>query len=276
MKIPGIGEVKPAYVYAGVGAVGLTVVYGLYKKRKSASANAANAAAATAATQNQDNGNVDPVTGVDYSAEGGVYGYGAVDPQTGVPYQYESNTTSSTTNYTTNTDWANAAIIYAQSDLGATQALAQQAIQDYLEQNAAGLPASEYELMSEIIALVGPPPVGTFRLHESVGSTGIGGGNPPSGGTGTPTGTTKALAPGEVIQVQDLIRPPNTMQSTADHFAISLQHLINNNPGTSASYTGVVNIPVLVRQGDTLTSIAARFGISPEHLAMELSSQGII
>lgn len=278
VKIPGIGEVKPVYVYAGTGAVLAAVAYGFYQKKKSAanSANAAAAAAAVSDTSNQGNGSIDPVTGVAYSDEGGVYGYGGIDPETGIPYQYENSAFSqyeeygSQSTYSSNTDWANAAIEYAQSDLGTTQALAQQAVSDYLAQNPQGLPANEYTLMSELLALVGPPPTGSFVLHEA---TTISGGNPPSGGTGT---TLKTLAPGEVLQIQVNIVKPKTMQTVATQFGISLQHLINNNPGSSASTTGIVNVPYLVKSGDSLTSIASEFGISPEHLAEMLSSQGIV
>ena len=278
MKIPGIGEVKPVYLYAGTGAVLAAVAYGFYKKKQSA-ASVANAAAATAAigdTGNQGNGTIDPTTGVAYADEGGVYGYGGIDPETGIPYQYENSAFSqyeeygSQQTYATNEDWASAAIEYAQSDLGATQVLSQQAVSDYLAQSPQGLPANEYTLMSELLALIGPPPTGSFQLHEA---TTISGGNPPSGGTG---GTLKTLAPGDVFNVAVNIVKPKTMQSVATQAGISLQHLINNNPGSSASTTGVVRVPVEFKSGDSLTSIAARWGISAEHLAEMLSTQGYV
>ena len=282
MKIPGIGEVKPVYLYTGAGAVAAAVVYGFYKKRQSAAnlaaQGASDAAAANAATSNQGDGSIDPVTGVPYADEGGVYGYGGIDPSTGVPYNYEDTAFQqyeeygSQQQYSTNESWAEAAIEYAQSDLGATQALAQQSVSDYLAQNPQGLPASEYDLMSELLALIGPPPTGSFKLHET---TTIQGGNPPQGGGGTTT-TYKSLAAGQVIQVDVNIVKPKTMQSVANQFGISLQHLINNNPGSNAGTTGDVKVPYLVQKGDSLTSIAAKFGISPEHLAQMLSSQGII
>lgn len=281
MKIPGIGEVKPVYLYAGGGAVAAAVLYGFYKKRQNA-ANTAAQGASTAAgavgdTSNQGDGSIDPVTGVPYADEGGVYGYGGIDPSTGVPYNYENTAFQqyeeygSQQQYSDNESWADAGIQYAQSDLGATQALAQQSISDYLAQNPQGLPAAEYDLMSELLALIGPPPTGSFKLHEA---TTITGGNPPGGG-GT-TQTYKSLAAGEVIQVDVNIVKPKTMQTVANQFGISLQHLINNNPGSSASTTGDVKVPYLVQKGDSLTSIASKFAISPEHLAQMLSSQGII
>ena len=277
MKIPVIGEVKPVYLYVGGGVVVLSVAYGYYKKKKSASAaaGASAGAAAVSDTSNQGDGTIDPVTGIPYADEGGVYGYGAVDPSTGVPYQYESTTTASTQQYSTNEDWASAAIAYAQSDLGSTQTLAQTAVSDYLAQPVAGLIPAEYTLMSELLALIGPPPTGSFKLQENFTTQG---GNPPAGGGGggTVASTTKSLAPGEVLQIQVNIVKPKTMATVAKQFGISLQHLINNNPGSSSTTTGVVNVPYLVKSGDSLTSIASKFGISPEHLAQELSSQGII
>lgn len=275
MKIPVIGEVKPVYLYIGGGVVAVAVAYGYYKKKKSANAAAGATAGANAVgdTSNQGDGSIDPVTGIPYADEGGVYGYGAVDPSTGVPYQYESTTSATTQQYSTNEDWASAGIAYAQSDLGATQTLAQSAVRDYLAQPVSGLIPAEYTLMSELLALIGPPPVGSFKLQENFTT---GGGNPPSNGGGGTASTTKSLAPGEVIQVQVNIVKPKTMASVAKQFGISLQHLINNNPGSSSTTTGVVNVPYLVKSGDSLTSIASRFGISPEHLAQELSTQGII
>lgn len=272
MKIPGIGEVKPVYVYAGAGAVAAAVVYGFYKKRQTAAQNASTAAAAIADTSNQGNGSIDPVTGVAYSDEGGVYGYGGIDPSTGIPYNYENSAFAqyeeygSQQQYSTNESWAEAAVEYAQSDLGATQALAQQTVSDYLAQNPQGLPANEYTLMSELLALIGPPPTGSFVLHESTTTTTTSGG----------TTSLKTLAPGEVINVGVNVVKPKTMQSVANQFGISLQHLINNNPGSSATSTGLIQVPYQVKSGDTLTSIASKFGISPEHLADDLSTQGYV
>lgn len=274
MKIPGIGEVKPVYLYAGGGAVAAAVAYGFYKKRQTAAQGASTAAAAVADTSNQGNGSIDPVTGVPYADEGGVYGYGGIDPTTGVPYNYEDTAFlqyeeyGSQQQYSTNESWAEAAIEYAQSDLGATQALAQQSVADYLAQNPQGLPASEYDLMSELLALLGPPPIGSFKLHEATTTT--------TGGGGGGTTSLKTLAPGDVINVGVNIVKPNTMQAVATKYGISLQHLINNNPGSSAGTTGTVQVPYLVKSGDTLTSIASRFGISPEHLAEDLSTQGYV
>lgn len=273
MKIPGIGEVKPVYVYAGIGAVAAAVAYGLYKKHQTAAQGASTAASAVSDTSNQGNGSIDPTTGIPYADEGGVYGYGGIDPSTGIPYNYENSAFEqyeeygSQQQYSTNEAWAEAAIEYAQSDLGATQALSQQAVSDYLAQNPQGLPANEYTLMSELLALIGPPPTGSFTLHEN-----------PTGGTGTTTttGSLKTLAPGDEINVGVNIVKPNTMQNVATKFGISLQHLINNNPGSNASTTGVVQVPYQVKSGDTLTSIASRFSISPEHLAEDLSTQGYV
>lgn len=271
MKIPGVGEVEPKYLMLGGGVIGLIVIWKVYSSKKTAAANANAASQAIADTQNQGDGTIDPTTGIPFADEGGVYGYGAVDPSTGIPFQYENQSaTSSASTYTNNQEWADAAIQYSQEDLGSTQALAQQAISDYLADKPGGLPANEYTLVSEIIALIGPPPVGSFNLFESTGTTG---GNPP-GGTGT--GTYKSLSPGQQINVQVNITGSNTMQKVATQYGIALQHLINNNPGSNASTKGVVNVPYEVQSGDTVDKVAAKFGIAPEHLEMELASQGII
>ena len=168
MKIPGIGEVKPAYLYVGLGSVGAIVIYGYYKKKSSSTANAAAAAAAVSSTQNQGNGSIDPTTGIPYADEGGVYGYGGIDPETGIPYEYENadeqayEEYGSQSEFQTNDEWAQAAIQDAQADLGAAQTLAQTAVSGYLGNQA--LPANEYDLMQEILGLLGPPPVGTFPV----------------------------------------------------------------------------------------------------------------
>lgn len=291
MKLPGIGEVKKEYLYAGGAAVAGIIVIGIYRHRKST--NAANGAAATAAvsaTQNQDSGNIDPNTGVAYADEG-IYAYGGITP---TPYQdqayqqYLEYGTQQT--YSNNEAWAEAAIEYAQSDLGTTQILAQTAVADYLRQPVTGLPANEYTLMSELIALIGPPPEGTFRLHETTGGTAttgggtgtggiLNGGNPPHGGSGAVSATTDqsiANSVGKQVQIDANIIPPNTMAKLAAAHGISLQHEINDNPGSNAGTTGVVHVPYLIKQGDTLESIASSFGIAPEHLALELAEQGVI
>lgn len=100
---------------------------------------------------------------------------------------------------------------------------------------------------------------------------------------GTPVGTKPIgttgdypLTPGQEIRVQVNIVKPKTMQSVANQFGISLAHLIEVNPGSSASTTGVVLVPYLVKKGDTIASIAAKFGISTEHLEAELAQEGVI
>lgn len=264
MKIPGIGEVKPAYMWIGLGSIAALFGYGLIQKRKNA-ANAAAAAAATAASTTQTaSGAIDPVTNVPYADEGGVYGYGGVDPSTGVPYQYEGNTSTTVSNeYATNEEWAQGAIQDAQADLGATQALAQQAVQDYLAQPIAGLPASEYTLMSEIIALIGPPPTGSFKLKENLGTT--------TGSSGY-----KTLSQVSVFDFPTDTRLYGSMQKTADAAGISLQHL-EQYSGQGANYSGPIHFPVEVKPGlNTLDQLAAFLKISPEHLEEILQAQGII
>lgn len=101
--------------------------------------------------------------------------------------------------------------------------------------------------------------------------------------TGTPVGTKPVgttgdvpLTAGQQIRVQVNIQPPNTMAKVAAKYGIATQHLIDTNPGSSASTTGVVWVPYQVQKGDTVTTVADKFGIAPEHLEEELSSEGVI
>jgi LysM repeat protein len=96
------------------------------------------------------------------------------------------------------------------------------------------------------------------------------------GGGGVPVTAPASLKAGQQIAVQVNITGGKTMASVASSNGIALQHLIDFNPGSSASTKGVVNVPYLVKKGDTLDSIAGHFGISPEHLAQELAGQGIV
>lgn len=100
---------------------------------------------------------------------------------------------------------------------------------------------------------------------------------------GTPTGVGPVgttgdypLTAGQEIRVQVNIQPPNTMAKVASHYGIALQHLIDTNPGSSASTTGVVWVPYLVQKNDTVSTVAGKFGISVEHLEQELSQEGVI
>lgn len=100
-------------------------------------------------------------------------------------------------------------------------------------------------------------------------------GGPPGTGTIGTTGDAP-LTPGQQIRVQVLIKAPNTMAKVASQYGISLAHLIEVNPGSSASTTGTVWVPYQVQKGDTVTKVAGKFGIAPEHLEEELASEGVI
>lgn len=279
MKVPGLGEVKTPYVVGGgvvfVGVIG----YAYYRNKKQNAAAAAAATTSNTAAATDVNGigagssGIDPATDIPYADEQGGSTYGGIDPQTGVPYYDEVTQSSTTTNpnaITTNQQWIEQAEADGQNLFGATYALAVQAVEDYISQSTKGLPANEYQLIQSIVAELGPPPVGTFRLIQSSGA---------ATGTGTTTGTTsasKTIKAGEVIQVPVLISSGNSMAKVAAKYGISLAHLIQNNAGSSAGTQGVVNVPYLIQPGDTLTSLAAKFGDSAEHMSQILQSQGII
>lgn len=282
MKIPGVGEVKNSWLAVG-GAGFLGVLgYAYYKNHKASQANAAALSSANDASQYSDTGG-SPDYGTNY---GGEYyaGYGGVDPNTDVPYAYENyldyGQSSSTSTYTTNEEWVTAAISAAQG-FGNTYAAAQKAVEDYMAQSPSGLPASEYAEMQSVVAELGPPPTGTFRLIQATPGTTSNppsGGQPPSGGGGSTPVTDKSIAQsvGKVVQIPYLVKSPNTMAKTAAKFGISTAHLVSNNPGKTASYQGVVNVPMEIKKGMTLASIASAFGDGQEHMAQILSSQGVI
>jgi hypothetical protein len=280
VKIPGLGEVKTPYAVAG-GAFILGILgYAYYKNKKSqATAAAAAQTAAFSATGSTDStgagtNGIDPNTGVPYADEGTAYGstYGGIDPATGMPYYDEITQSSTTTNpntITTNSAWIQQAESDGQNLFGATSALATSAVSKYISQTNAGLNPSEYQLMQSIVAELGQPPEhGPYRLIQASA--------PQQGTPGTGGGKSISQAVGQVIQVPANIVPPGmSMAKMADAHGISLQHLIDNNPGSGAGTTGVVNVPYLIRPGDTLTSLATIFGLAPEHMAQVLQSQGI-
>lgn len=97
----------------------------------------------------------------------------------------------------------------------------------------------------------------------------------PGGGTG---GTTlKPFGPGEVLQEDYLLSPPNTMSAVAKKYGISEAHLRQDNPSIQGNPTKptVIEVPYLTRPGDTPASIAQQFGISLAHEQQELAKQGI-
>lgn len=291
MKIPGIGEVKPVYAVGG-GAMILGVVgYAYYKDKKSKSAAAAAATTSVAASSGTGidpatgipyvdetgggSSGIDPETGIPYAEEDGSDNtYGGIDPNTGLPYYDEITQSSTTTNpnaITTNQAWIEQAESDAQNLFGATSAVAQAAVEGYMSQTSAGLPANEYTLMQSVVGELGPPPTGSFRLIQATGGTSTG------TTTGTPVSTT--LTPGQVIHFSYAIKSPATVASVAAHFSTGVQTIINANPGmglTAGSTNVTVQVPWKVQQGQTLTSIAAAAGIGAENLAQQLTGQGIV
>jgi hypothetical protein len=292
MKIPGIGEVKPVYAVGG-GALILGVVgYAYYKDKKSKSAAAAAATTSAAASTGTGidpatgipyvdetgggSSGIDPETGIPYAEEDGSDNtYGGIDPNTGLPYYDEITQSSTTTNpnaITTNQQWIEQAESDAQNLFGATSAVAQAAVEGYMSQTSAGLPANEYTLMQSVVGELGPPPTGSFRLIQATGGTTT----PPTTGVAGSTGATLQASIGKVIQVPVNIQSPNTMAKVASDNGIALAHLISNNPGSSAGTLGVVNVPVLLTtQNANLNTLATHFGDSTEHMAEILQSQGI-
>jgi LysM repeat protein len=293
MKIPGIGEVKPVYAVGG-GALILGVVgYAYYKNGKAKKAAAAAATTSAAVSAAGSSSGIDPATGVPYVDETGAGSsgidpetgipyadeagedntYGGIDPNTGLPYYDEVTQSSTTTNpnaITTNQQWIEQAESDAQNLFGATSAVAQAAVEAYMSQTSAGLPANEYTLMQSVVGELGPPPTGSFRLIQSTGGT---------TGTTSGTGVTTTLTPGQQILVPYNINPPATVATVAQKFATGVPNIIAANPGLnlSANSTSVsVQVPWKVQAGQTLQSISTAFGIGEEHLAQILTTQGIV
>lgn len=299
MKIPGIGEVKPVYAVGG-GALILGVVgYAYYKNGKAKKAAAAATTTSAAVTAAGSSSGIDPATGIPYVDEVGAGSsgidpetgipyadeegedntYGGIDPNTGLPYYDEITQSSTTTNpntITTNQAWIEQAESDAQNLFGATTAVAQAAVEGYMSQSSAGLPANEYTLMQSVVGELGPPPTGSFRLIQA-----------PSGGTTTPTtgistsgtGITTTLTPGQKILVPYDINPPATVATVAQKFATGVPTIIAANPGlnlTANSTSVSVQVPWMVQAGQTLQSISTAFGIGEEHLAQILTTQGIV
>lgn len=277
MKIPGIGEVKPVYAVGG-GALVLGVVgYAYYKNKKSQSAAAAAATTSAAASDGTlagtgagDSG-IDPSTGLPYADEegDGVGTYGGIDPATGVPYYDEITQSSTTTNpntITTNQQWIEQAESDGQNLFGATSAVADSAVEAYISQTTAGLPANEYTLMQSLVAELGQPPTGgPYRLIQS------------SGGSSTGTGGTATLAASAGKQILIPSNVVGSVSKTAAHYGITVAHLQEYNPGLSATATsGAIQVPYLITKSTTLTGLASLFGESAEHIEQVLQSQGIV
>lgn len=173
MKLPGGTELKNKKLVIGGTVVGVGVLFLVWRRKKTA--------AATTADSGVDPNSIDPATGLPYGEETGYGGYymGTEIPN---PYVSASGTTAvSTTGYANNLAWEADAVQYATSWFGATAVLAGSATGKFLAQSPSGLSSDEYNLIQEIIGLIGMPPNGSFRLIQASPTQ-----NP--GGTSNPTG----------------------------------------------------------------------------------------
>lgn len=190
VHVPGLGDVKKTYAYAG--AVVLSVILGVayWRHQQSVAANAANTSTSdTSGTAGTDPNAIDPSTGMTYAEEAsGAYGsfpYGGVSDYGGSYYGsgnitgydqygnpiYSTGITGNNT-YTTNSEWATA----AENDLLAMnvdQATAAAAISKVL----AGLPVTtaQQQLFEEALGLDGQPPQGypkPIKLTDTPGQPG--------------------------------------------------------------------------------------------------------
>lgn len=95
--------------------------------------------------------------------------------------------------------------------------------------------------------------------------------------TQPPPTTMKPFGPGEQIEEDYLLSPPNTMAAVAKKYGISEAHLRQDNPTIQGNPTKpvVIHVPYLTRPGDTPASLAQLFGISTAHEQQELAAQGI-
>lgn len=213
IKIAG-HEFKPWEVY---GAAGVIVVAGvIYYRNKSAEATAnANSSAnpsaidpVTGLPYSEDN-TVDPLTGLTYLAEAEEYGSVAAaesavsaantaadtGSDVGDTGSSTSNvnpipTTSDGSSYSTNQQWA-AAAIAALEAMGYSSGDSTAAIGAYL----GGLPltTTQTTLVQTALAELGPPPVGTFSITTTPAGSASGGGGSTGTGTGTTGSTTVAV-----------------------------------------------------------------------------------
>ena len=175
MKLP-TGKNK-ALLYGG-GAVGGLVIFLYIRKKKAA------ASAAATDTSGVDPNAIDPATGITYGQEQGASYVGAPSGFiTGTGSVEVSGTGQA---YTTNSAWMSDALQDAQNYYGATYALATTALGKYLSQTPQGLLPDEYQLVSEVVAQIGQPPVnGPYRLIQGA-PVSTGGGQGTGGGGGTP------------------------------------------------------------------------------------------
>ena len=158
MHVPGLGNVKKGYVYAGVGGIAVIGGIAYWRHQANATANTATPADATASDP------IDPTTGIPYSQENGgsypSYPYGTSDYGGGTGYPYSPPSSSVTTGITTNTDWATEAENALLAE-GITIEASSQAINKVL----AGLPVTvdQQSIFMQAVGLLQDPPNGYPR-----------------------------------------------------------------------------------------------------------------
>jgi len=247
MKVPGVGEVDSKYVMLGGGVVAGLVGYAYYKRRKGS------AASATASTDSTgiDPNAIDPSTGVPYGQEQG-YGSDYYQGTISNPYVSQTGQTTGTGTaagqYANNEQWYQDAITQSTNYFGVSFLTASAGLGKYLTQNSGGLNPDEYMAVSEIVALIGPPPNGgPFRLIQAPPTQtqpppppGGGGGTtpPPSGGGGstTPPPPTDEHAGQHWVppQVATLVKGWSLVHYNQEHYggnAATLSRLESYNPG---------------------------------------------
>jgi hypothetical protein len=175
IKVPGVGPVKPVYVYAGVGVIGGIVIYAYWRRGQAGSE--VTDSTATDTTDTTDTG-TEAEPGYDYSLGAGGYDYGT---GTSYPvYQYPSTgSTIVSSTPTTNAEWAQAAKEELENE-GVDSGQASGAIGNYLARLC--LSSTQADLVRRAAAMVGNPPQGTFNITTCPGTPA--GGGTTSGPTG--------------------------------------------------------------------------------------------
>lgn len=179
IKVPGVGPVKPVYVYAGVGVIGGIVIYAYWRRGQAGAEVAATDTTGTDTTGTDTGTETAADPGYDYSLGAGGYDYGT---GTSYPvYQYPSTgSTIVSSTPTTNAEWAQAAKEELENE-GVDSGQASGAIGNYLARLC--LSSTQADLVRRAAAMVGNPPQGTFNITTCPGAP------PAGGGTGSgPTG----------------------------------------------------------------------------------------
>lgn len=203
MKLPGMGEVSNKNVAIGAGVIGGIVLFAYWKKKK---------AIPVSDGSTVDPNAIDPATGIPYGQEAGSGGGYYTNSSVPNPYVNQTSTAGTTGQmYTSNAAWLLDAEQYATDQFGVSYLLATSAFGKYLAQSPGGLSPDEYQAVSEVVALIGPPPTGTHRLIQATPSQ-----NPsttPPGHTPEPdehptTATPPALFSAEWAKLHDARRDP--------------------------------------------------------------------